>query len=247
MKPLIYAVISSFIVSLISFVGIFTLMLRKEFLESILLLLICFSAGALLGGAGLHLIPEAVEMAGPATAAIYVIIGMAFFYALEKLFYWHHCRDGNCSVRPFSYLNLIGDAVHNFTDGLVLGASYVVDTRLGILTTLIVILHEIPQEMGDFGVLVYGGFGKERALFFNFLSALTAVAGALIGAYFGESAGGFSSVVLPFTAGGFIYISTVDLIPEIIRQSTRHEKPKALLVFILGLGFMILMKLIHSH
>ena len=181
----LWAICASIAVSFISLIGILSLFLKDKLLDRILLLLVGFGAGGLIGGAFLHLLPE--SLAGtkePLLTFIYVIAGFVFFFCLEKYLYWRHCHDRKCEIHVFTYLNLIGDGVHNFIDGLIIGASFFANIRLGIITTLAIILHEIPQELGDFGILVYGGLSKYKALLWNFISALTAVVGTVIGFIF---------------------------------------------------------------
>lgn len=247
MSALLWAIGASFTVSLISLVGIFTLLVKEELLNRALIPLIGFSAGGLIGGAFLHLLPEAVELSNSPATYGYLIAGFILFFMLERYLLWHHCHEGKCEVHPFGYLNLIGDGIHNFIDGLAIGASFVVDIRFGIVTTIVVILHEIPQEIGDFGVLVYGGFDKYKALLCNFLSALFAIVGSVIGFYFTSLLGKFSAMILPFTAGGFIYIASCDLIPEIHKQSSLKKATLSMAFFLLGVFFMFLMKIAHHR
>lgn len=233
---------STFIVSIISLIGVVTLAIKEKFLKTILLLLIAFSAGALIGGAFLHLIPEAIEKSNPQEVFILVLAGFVLFFLLEKYLYWRHCHDGICDVHTFSYLNLIGDGLHNFIDGLVIAGSFIASLRLGIFTTLLVIIHEIPQELGDFGVLVYGGFSRQKALFYNFLSALTAFGGAILGYFLSTKISGFSYILLSFTAGGFIYISSSDLIPEIHKETEQKKSFLSLVFFLLGIALMFILR-----
>lgn len=242
-----WAIGASVVVSLISLVGIFTFLFNDKLLNKLLILLIGFSAGGLIGGAFLHLLPEALEHDGSINTYIYLILGFIMFFVLERYFLWRHCHNGICDVHPFSYLNLIGDGIHNFFDGLIIGSSFLVDIKFGVITTATIVFHEIPQEIGDFGVLVYGGFGKYKALFFNLLSALTAIVGAVIGFYFGENIANFSSIMLPFAAGGFIYIASCDLIPEIHKQSDIKKSSLSMLFFILGILFIYIIKQINGH
>jgi len=144
-------------------------------------------------------------------------------------------------------LNLIGDGIHNFIDGLIIGASFVMGIKIGIISTFAIIMHEIPQELGDFGVLLYGGFTRFKALFFNFLSATTAILGTVVGYFFAHLIGGFSSKLLPIAAGGFIYIAACDLIPELHKQRDLKEALAPFLFFIAGTGLMLWLKIIHSH
>ncbi len=246
MSALVWSVGASVVVSLISLVGIFSLLVKEGFLNKILILLIAFSAGGLIGGAFFHLLPEAIEIANNLFTYGYLLIGFIFFFALERYLLWHHChKEGCCDIHPFGYLNMVGDSAHNFIDGLVIGSSFVLDTRLGIATTVVIILHEIPQEIGDFGVLVYSGFSKTKALYFNFITALTAIVGSVVGVYCSSIIGKFSSVILPLTAGGFIYIACCDLIPEIHRQSSLKKASHSMLFFIMGILFMLFMRILR--
>jgi zinc and cadmium transporter len=242
---LVWILASTFLVSLISLIGVITFAIKGKLLDRILFLLVGFSAGALIGGAFLHLIPEALEGGMPSQVFFYTILGFTLFFLLEKYLYWRHCHDDSCKIHPFTYLNLIGDGFHNFLDGVVIAASFLISIKLGIVTTLAVILHEIPQELGDFGVLIYGGFTRAKALLFNLLSALTAIVGALAGFFISSKIGDFSGFILPLTAGGFIYIASSDLIPELHKEKDTKKSISAFLSFILGILLMWLAKKLH--
>lgn len=246
---LLLALIASSLISLVSFAGALTLLIKEKFLNKILIILVAFSAGTLIGGAFLHLIPESLEHAHHATEIfIWVIAGFTMFFVLEKYLYWRHCHDSECTIHAFSYLNLIGDAIHNFIDGLIIGGSFFINPSIGWITTMSIVLHEIPQELGDFGVLIYGGFNKYKALLYNFLSALTAIIGTILGYYFAVHLEGFSHILLPFAAGGFIYIAGSDLIPELHEVKNRSQSLQTMLTFILGILFMYLFTLGgHTH
>jgi len=237
---------SAFLVSIISLIGVFTLTVRDESLSRILLGLVGFSAGALMGGAFLHLVPEALERAGSTTVFSYLIFGFILFFLLERLLYWRHCHDGRCDVHMFTYLNLIGDGIHNFVDGLTIAASFVADIQLGIVATLAVISHEIPQELGDFGVLIYGGFSKTKALLYNLLSALTAILGAFIGYFVSSYIENFTVLLVPLAAGGFVYISGSDLIPEIHKELEIRKSMLSFGSFLAGILFMWIMRFIFE-
>lgn len=239
---LVLILASTFAVSLISLIGIFTLSLKDKLLKKILFVLIGFSAGALIGGAFLHILPEALEETKSMPVFYYLILGIALFFLLERYFYWRHCHEGVCDIHAFSYLNLVGDSLHNFIDGMVIAVSFTISLKLGAVTTLAIILHEIPQEIGDFAVLVYGGFSKQKALAYNFISALMAMIGALAGYFISDFALGFSGFILPFTAGGFIYIATSDLIPEIHKESDLRRSTAAFIAFLFGIILMALAK-----
>ncbi|MBI5145559.1 MAG: ZIP family metal transporter [Candidatus Omnitrophica bacterium] len=235
---LAWILVSTFIVSLISLIGIFTLTIKDKLLEKILFCLIGFSAGALIGSAFLHILPEALEKTQSTIVFYYLILGIILFFLMERYFYWRHCHEGVCNIHAFTYLNLIGDGLHNFFDGMMIAVSYSASIKLGIITTLAVILHEIPQELGDFGVLVYGGFSKQKALFYNFISALMAVIGAITGYFLLGMVASFSNFILPLTAGGFIYIATSDLIPQIHKETNPKRSTLAFTAFLLGIIFM---------
>ncbi|MCK4335194.1 MAG: ZIP family metal transporter [Candidatus Aenigmarchaeota archaeon] len=239
----VYSLVSVAIVSLIAFVGILTFSLKEEKLGKILLYLVSFAAGGLLGGAFIHLLPEAVERFGfNVSVSLSVLSGIITFFILEKLIHWRHCHipTSEKHPHPFAYMNLVGDGVHNFIDGLIIAGSYLVSIPLGLTTTLAVILHEIPQEIGDFGVLVHGGFKKRKALFLNFLTALTAVVGTVVALSLSIFVENLTLFLLPFAAGGFIYVASTDLIPELHKGS--YETKKSLLqliTFVLGILIML--------
>lgn len=243
---LVQILVATFLISLFAFVGAFTLLLREAWLNRILLVLVALSAGALLGGAFLHLLPEAIAGVGASLDIfLYLLLGFCLFFVLEQFLHWRHQHSTTHGVKPFSYLILVSDGVHNFVDGLIIAASFVVSYPVGIATTLAVALHEIPQELGDFGVLVYGGFGKARALTFNYISAIAAIGGGIAG-YFASSMVEASIIyLLPFAAGNFIYIAAADLIPEIKHSVSLRRSVVHFCVFLAGIGVMLLVKLIH--
>ena len=176
------------IISLISLIGIMTLWLGEKRLRKILLYLVSFSAGALFGNAFIHLIPIAVDISGfSLSISISILFGIIFSFILEKFLRWRHCHIPTSKEHPhsFAYMNLFGDAVHNLIDGLIIGGGFMVSIPVGVATTLAVIFHEIPQELGDFGVLIHGGFSKRKALWFNLLTAFTAVIGTILALNFG--------------------------------------------------------------
>jgi len=240
---LLWIIASTFIVSAVSLAGIVTLAIKKDLLAKILFGLVGFSAGAMLGGAFLHILPEAMEKnPHPEEVFSLLIAGIVLFFLLEKYFHWRHCHQQECRLHAFTYLNLVGDGLHNFLDGMLIAAGFLVSLKLGIVTAAAVILHEIPQELGDFAVLVYGGFSRQKALFFNFLSGLTAIAGALAGYFICVLAGRLSLVILPFAAGGFIYIAGSDLIPELHKETSPGRSLLAFTAFLLGIFFMAFAK-----
>ena len=242
----IYAIGSVLLISLLAFVGLFTLSLKKKTLDRILIYLVSFAAGALIGDAFIHLLPEIVKEVGfTLTVSLWVLVGMVSMFILEKFVHWHHCHhhshENHSNIKPFAVMNLVGDGVHNFIDGLIIGASYLISIPVGIATTVAVALHEIPQEIGDFGVLIHGGFSRAKALLFNFLSALMAVLGVIIALTSSIYIPGIEQILVPLAAGQFIYISAADLIPELHKETDTKKSILQLIWFILGIIIMILL------
>lgn len=247
----VYALASVFIVSLVSLVGIFTLSLRRELLHRTVLILVSLAAGALLGDAFIHLIPGAFAENNVTIKALFIIGGILFFFLIEKFLHWHHYHGEEeeekrvtkkfRTIHPMGYMIIVSDGFHNLLDGIIIGVSYLVSIEVGIATTIAVVLHEIPQEIGDFGVLIHSGFTKARALLINFLTALLAIFGAVIALVFGTIAEEFIVWIIPIAAGGFIYIAAVDLIPELHKTKTIRASSLqfiALLVGILAMFFL---------
>jgi zinc and cadmium transporter len=232
-----YALGAVLAVSLASLFGAFLLTLRPKSLHENLHVLVAFAAGALFGDAFIHLLPEAFERAEDSlTVSLLVLLGLFLFLVLERLILW---RTSGTGARPVVFLNLVGDGAHNFADGLIIGASFCVSPALGFTTALAVLLHEIPQELGDFGVLVHGGLSHGKALGFNALSALCAVVGAVISLALGPMVAGFPEAMLPVTAGGFIYIAGSTLIPDILSHVEPKSFPKELVAMLAGVGVMV--------
>lgn len=241
----IYALGSVLIVSLISLIGVFTISMNAERLRAFLFVLVALAVGALLGDAFIHLIPEAFETANDtAMLSLTIIGGVLLFFVVEKLLHWHHhqgLEPIEPQVHPVGRIVLFSDGVHNFIDGLIVGLAYTVSIEVGIATTIAVILHEIPQEIGDFGVLLHAGYSKAKALFFNFVSALFAVLGAVLALTLGETAEAFTLVLLPIAAGGFIYIALSDLIPELHKMKSARDSIIQLAAIIVGVAAMFLL------
>lgn len=239
----LYSLVSVLVVSLISFIGVLTLSINSAKLKKFLIYLISFSAGTLFGDAFLHLLPELVEESGFSTQlGLSIIGGLILFFILEKIIHWRHCH-GDVSeenhIHPFAYTNLVGDGVHNFLDGIIIVASYFVSVPAGIATTLAVVLHEIPQEIGDFGVLIHGGFSKAKALFLNFVSAFFAIIGAILTLLLQNQIAGLETYLVPIAIGGFIYIAGSDIIPELHKHSDKISKSiLQLIAFVLGVAVM---------
>jgi zinc and cadmium transporter len=245
----LYTFLSVFCVSLISFVGLFTFGMRTERLRSLLIYLVSFAAGALFGDAFLHIIPEVVERQGfELPVSLSFLAGIVLFLVIEKSIHLHQFhpleaeengRGLTNRLRPYVFTNLVGDAIHNFGDGLIIGASYLVSVPVGIATSFAVALHEIPHEIGNYSILVRGGMSRAKALLVNFLTALLAFCGALIALLLSRYAEGVQNLVLPIAAGGFIYVAGSDLIPELHKESdTLRKVLLQLLVFVGGIALM---------
>ncbi len=245
MSVVIYTLLATIAVSLCSLVGLVTLSLKDTFLRKTLYLLVGMSAGALMGGAFLHLIAESVEESGPQVASFGVLAGFTLFFIVERMLKWHHCHrnEGDCEVHTFTYMSLLGDSIHNLIDGVIIAAAFVTSVSLGVVTTLAIMAHEIPQEISDFAVLLHGGFTKTKALLANFLTALFAVLGALFGLTISSIQYTFIPYLVPIAAGGFIYIAASDLIPELHREADLKKSLYALIFFLIGIGIMYVLKL----
>ena len=248
----IYAIVSVIIVSLVSLAGVLTLSFGEKKLHKFLLILVSLSAGTLLGGAFLHLLPEVVEERGFTLAVSFSALGgVLVFFLIEKWIHAHHCDTMPHEHSPLHHephmhvhkqhigiLTLFGDGLHNLLDGLVIAGAYLISVPAGIATTLAVVLHEVPQEIADFGVLLYSGFSKWKALFYNFLSAAMAIIGAVIGLVLGSRSEAFALFILPFAAGGFVYIAGSTLIPELHKECGWKESILHVLAFVLGIALM---------
>ncbi len=213
----LYTLVSVILVSLVSLIGIFTLTLKEKRFRELLHYFVAFSVGALFGDAFIHLIPEAYETYEPITTSLGIIAGILIFFLVEKVIHWRHCHEEK-HVHAFAYVNLIGDALHNFIDGIVIATSFIVSVPAGIATTVAVVVHEIPQEIGDFAILLKAGMTKFQALKFNFLSALAAIVGAVLTLAFATDY--LTQYLVPLAIGSFIYLAGSDLVPQLHEEST---------------------------
>jgi zinc and cadmium transporter len=229
--------------SLVALVGAFSLKISEARFKRLSFVLVSFAAGTLLAGAFFHLIPETMKSLSVLNAFILVMVGFALFYLLERVLRWHHCHDAECSVHPMSYLVLLGDAVHNFIDGLIIAASFLVDLPFGVLTTMLVLSHELPQELANFGVLVHSGIARKKALLYSLLAQSTSVVGGITGFFLG-SLEMFVVFVLPAAAGGFIYVAASDLIPELHKEVELTKSLVSFLLFLLGVVVLLGLKLV---
>jgi len=217
----LYAIVSTVIISLVSLVGIITLTLKKHSIHEIVSILVSLAVGAFLGDVFFHILPESYATIGQGLLVpILVLGGLVAFLFLEKIIRWRHCHHetSQTHTHPLVTMNLVGDGVHNLLDGIAVAASYLISIPVGVATSLAVLLHEIPQEISDFGVLVHGGLSVKKALWLNLLSATTAIIGTIVTLIVGPSLTNLTPYLLPIIAGGFLYIATSDLIPAL------HEK-----------------------
>lgn len=258
----IYALVSVIIVSLISLIGILALSLQERILHKSIFLLVSLAVGALFGDALIHLIPESFEkMGNSGLVSLLILAGILSFFVLEKFLRWRHghghSHEENCiqgaprldvspenntgKIQPLGFLVLISDGLHNLIDGIIIGASYLISIEVGIATTIAIILHEIPQEISDFGILLHAGFTKGRALLVNFLSALLSLVGVGIAFLIAGSSEVFIPGVLAFAAGGFLYIAGSDLVPELHKTSDTKKSLLQFFAMVLGIALMFLL------
>jgi zinc and cadmium transporter len=247
MSVLLWITGATVVVGLVALVGVFSLWMSSKALNKLLLILVAFSAGALLSGALFHLLAEALGQISQTMAFIYLLFGFSLFFLIERILHWHHCHNGKCDEHQFTYLVLFGDAVHNFVDGVIIAASFIVSIPFGLITTVLIIGHEIPQELGNFGILVYGGFSKGKALLYNFIAQLTAVLGGIVGYFLSNSVKHLIPFVLPFAAGGFVYIAACDLVPELHKQPDLRKSLNAFAFFIIGIIFILIVEVLFEH
>lgn len=232
---------ATLLISAGSLIGALTLFWQGAQGKKVLLLLVGLSAGALIGNAFLHLLPEAAESLESVLLFRLVLVSFVVFFLIEKVLHWRHCHNGVCPEHSFGTMNLIGDFVHNFIDGLILAATFAVDVSLGWVTALAVAMHEIPQEISDFGVLLYSGFSRGRALAWNLFVSLGVVFGGIVGWYAVEHVTDIVPLLLPIAAGGFLYIAASDLMPELRRETQFNTSALSFMMFLIGVAMMFVM------
>ncbi len=244
------AVGSTFLVSLLSFTGIFFLAMRAKQLKRIIFILVSFAVGALFGNTFFMLIPESFALIeNTQMIGLLIVSGLVVMFILEKFIHWHHCHNvsHDHDEAPLGYISLVTDSLHNFTDGVLIAAAWMASPEVGIATTLAVVVHEIPQEISDFGVLLHAGFSKRKALLLNFIAACTAIIGAVITVLLGSHMEKLIVFILPFAAGGFIYLAGSDLIPELHRESSVRKSLIQFTAILTGLVLMFYISLHHEH
>lgn len=251
MNSLLYSFFATILISLISLISLGLFVFKSQTIHRSTLILVAFAIGSLLGDAFIHLIPESFEIIeSPLVASLLIICGILLFFIIEKILRWHHCHDPECQdsnhEQHIVALNMLGDTVHNFIDGLLIAGSFYADFRLGVTTTLAVILHEIPQEIGDFGVFIHHGLSISRSVKLNLLSGLSSLVGVFAVGIIGNQINDFSNYLLPLAAGGFIYLALSDLVPELHAKSKKNLSSITHTFFILlGIGLMSLLLLLE--
>jgi zinc and cadmium transporter len=230
MSTLAWIVVFGLAMSALALVGGVTTLLSERTLARVLMPLVALAAGSLLGGALFHMLPEAIEETGNELSVyIWFVAGFAAFFLLEQYLHWHHCHRPVSEHAPLGYLILLADGLHNFLGGLAVGAAFTIDIRVGIVTWLVAAAHEVPQELGDFGILVHSGWKTRSALAYNVASALTFLVGGLVAFALSDTID--VEFLLPFAAGNFVYIAAADLVPQItspIECATTAERTLAL-------------------
>lgn len=256
MSATIYTFISVIVVSLISVFMAIPLMMKRKISKHALLFLLSMSVGVLLATVFLDFLPEILHEHYDMSVALTILAGFLIMFVLEKFVHWHHekkCEDGDCGhghAYNLAPINLIGDGIHNFIDGLVIAGAYAANITLGIAATISIIFHEIPQEIADFGVLLYSGWSKKKALIFNFLSAATAIIGAVIGLILIGSLQGFTDFIIPFAAGNFLYIAASNLLPQLHRHCKWKDSLLHIIAIILGIVIIVVVTMFgpaHAH
>ncbi|MCR4280662.1 MAG: ZIP family metal transporter [Candidatus Komeilibacteria bacterium] len=248
--PILYTLGSVVIISLISLIGVVVIFANTNRLNKFLFLLVSLAVGALFGDVFFHILPELYEeMDTPLVLSAMILMGILIFFILEKFLHWHHHHNHEHEIeheeciKPFGYVNLFSDGLHNLIDGMIVAAAFLVDINIGIATTVAVILHEVPQEISDFGLLLHAGFSKGKALLFNLLSASLALIGAMLVFLIKNSSENFVPYALAFTAGGFIYLAGSDLVPELHKEKGVKKSLAQLLMVIVGIALMYVLTL----
>ena len=244
----LYALASVILVSLLSVIGIVFISISEAKLKQIVFVLVSLAVGSLFGDVFIHLLPQAFEkLEARLEASLYLLAGIFIFFVLEKFIRWRHQHDleSKNAIHPVGYMNLLADGLHNFIDGMIIGAAYLTSLRVGIATTIAVAMHELPQEISDFGVLLHAGFSKKKALIFNFLSATLAILGTVLILLAGTTMHYFIASLLPLAAGGFVYIAGSDLVPELNKELEPLKSLVQLFAIATGVGLMLLLTLLE--
>ncbi len=240
MIVLIEIFLSVLLISLISLVGSGLIFFRKINFKEKIYYMISFAAGTMLAAAFFDIIPESFNEIG-LNSINYILGGIILFLLIEKYIHWHHCNTERCEekhkkVKPYVFLNLIGDGLHNFIDGAVIAAAYMTNFELGLITTFSVAVHELPQEIGDFSILLKGGLKFKQGILFNFITALAAFLGMFLAITASKYIENLTPILLSIAAGGFIYLSLSDIVPETHKETEPKKIFKQTLLMILGIA-----------
>ncbi len=248
-NPLLLSLLAAIVVSLVSLVGIVAFFLSRKKIDNILFYLISFAAGAFLANVFFELIPEALaSISDQSIVFLHVLAGVILFFIIEKIICWRHCHiNAQEHKHSLAYMNIVGDLLHNFLDGIAIMAAFYMDPVLGLATTITVVFHEIPQEISDFGILLYSGFSVKKAAFYNFLTALSSVAGVVFASLLLEAFTKASAYLVAITAGGFIYLAVADLMPELHKKSKAKDGFLQVFLIILGISAIILLQKLFDH
>lgn len=251
MTAFVAAILAGLAISFIAFLGFWTLSVEQKRLAKWLGVIVAFSSGALLGGAFFHLLPESAEEGGP--TFLVALIGIILFFLLDSFIWLYHCHGGHvlhehghdhqCPVKPVGVLNLVGDAIHNITDGVIVASAFLVSIPLGVATAVAVALHEVPQEVSDFGILLHSGYSQKKALRLNFLVALTILVGIIATFIAVDFVEALTAYTVPFAAGGFIYIACANLLPEIKEEGSFKKRILQVAFLLFGILLLYFMKL----
>ena len=249
MSNLIFIFIAIAVVSLLS---VFAILPLSYFFKhkKVIKLLVAFAAGALIGDVFLHMIPEMAEHHFDVSHSLSIIAGIIGLFVFEQIFHWRHCHNEFSEKHQYSSVaisSLAADFFHNFIDGVLIASAFFVDVELGIATTLAVIFHELPQEMGDFAILINAKMKKRKAIFLNFLSSLSAFLGAILFIFFSEGLLELTEYIIAFGAGAFLYLAIADLLPEIKHENCDSRILFKLFFFILGVLVMFALTLVEVH
>jgi zinc and cadmium transporter len=238
-----WALLAVLAVSLISLIGAISFLVRREVLDVVVPYMVSVAVGALLGTAFFHMIPDISGGGFGAHEGTLVIAGMMVFFLFERFVGFHeHGHSAHAKIAPYAWLNVAGNGLHNFADGLVLAAAWTEGTGIGLATTVAVALHEIPHELGDVGILLAARMSRGKAVLLNLATGLLALLGCAIGLLLGGRIAGFHPYVIGLSAGGFIYIAAADLIPELHRERRFMASALQVLCLLVGIVGMYLVK-----
>ncbi len=264
-QPFVLALLSGLAIVLIAFIGFGSLAVARRRLARWLSVIVAFAAGSLLGATFFHLLPESIEEGGPTFPL--ALAGLLLFFLIDSVLWVYHCHGGRClhniahpadahahahatehrRPKPIGPLNLVGDAIHNLTDGVVIASAFLVDPALGFAAAFATAMHEIPQEVGDFGILVHSGFKPSRALVWNGLVALLVLVGIVVTFLAADVVTGLTQYTIPFAAGVFLYMACTNLLAEIKEEASVRVRLMQVVFLFLGVGLLWATTLVETH